>query len=191
MSLLSRHLDADELGAAVWEPPTGRIAAHLAACEGCRREREAVIAALAADRARVHREADDALAPVDLARQRQSIQERVARLGVAARVLPFRGARTAVEPATTRPADQRWVLAAAAAGLALGLAVGHGPWTMPASGSSEPALDSTQVAAVEPLGADAWRDDPLLLDIEAVIARETRPEFEALDELTPLPDEGR
>jgi hypothetical protein len=191
MAFRSRHLDPDELGAAVWETPAGRVADHLAVCEACRRERDAVMAALSSDRTGAYLEADEAFAPVDLARQRQSIQQRIARLGMAARVLPFRGGR-APDLAMSGAADRRWIVAAAAAGLALGLVVGRGPWTAPsATADADSAVDGPRVALVETLGGDVWRDDPLLSDVEEVVARETWPEFGALDELTPIADEGR
>ena len=85
--------------------------------------------------------------------------------------------------------DRRWILAAAAAGLILGIGVGRlasdGPAT-PLQG----APPAAQIATLEPV-ADPRRDDRLLSDVEELLSREIRPEFEALDGLTPITFEAR
>lgn len=185
--LFRRHLGPAELSLAALAGAEGRAAEHLEACPQCRRECERLAAVLADDRADAHAAAADVFPAVDLERQRLSIQQRIARLGAVARVLPFPGA---VAPAATEtvPADRRWVMAAAAAGLVLGMLVGRLPG--PAGGPlGEGPVTAGRMAEVLP--ADAMRDDPLLSGVEEVLTRESRPEFEALDDLTPFTDEGR
>lgn len=184
--LFRRHLDPAELALAALAGADERAAAHLAACPQCRREHDRLAAALADDRAAAHAAAAEAFPAVDLERQRLSIQQRIARLGAVARVLPFPGAQTTSvgDPVST---DRRWVMAAAAAGLVLGMVVGRLPG--PAGTGDDRTVTTGRMA--EALPSDPVRDDPLLSGVEEVLTRESRPEFEALDELTPFTDEGR
>ncbi len=71
--------------------------------------------------------ADAAFTPAALDRQRQSIMERIGKLGAAARVLPFPAGPAATSRPAVPAADRRWVLAAAAAGIILGIGVGRLP----------------------------------------------------------------
>lgn len=189
MRLFRRHLDTAALGLSLVEPPDRATASHLESCARCRRERDRLAARLAATRAAARAAADTAFTPADLERQRHSILERIGRLGAAARVLPF----PAAAPAASRPVppapDRRWVLAAAAAGLILGIGVGRLPGTGPVTPSPAPA-PAARMATAEP-AADPRRDERLLSDVEELLTRETRPEFEALDGLTPITYEAR
>lgn len=190
MPLFRRHLDAAELSLAALAGADDRAAAHLATCTRCRHEHDRLAAVLAADRHAAHDAAADAMALIDLERQRASIQQRIARLGAVARVLPFPGVNTP-PPADAAPADRRWIMAAAAAGLVLGMVVGRLPGASTLYPSGDPAGGASRLAAVDPRPVDIVRDDPLLSGVEEVLTREARPEFEALDELTPFTDEGR
>ena len=127
--------------------------------------------------------------PADLARQRQSILDRIGRLGAAARVLPFPAAPPAASRQAPPAADRRWVLAAAAAGIILGIGVGRLPGGSPVTPSLAPS-GTARLAAAEP-AIDPRRDDRLLSDVEEMLTREIRPEFEALDGLTPITYEAR
>ncbi|MBL8137987.1 MAG: hypothetical protein JNL48_15280 [Acidobacteria bacterium] len=187
MRLFRRHLDTAALGMSLVEPPDRATAAHLESCARCRRERDRLATRLAATRVAARAAADAAFSPADLDRQRQSILERIGRLGAAARVLPF-PAPAAPRPAPTA-ADRRWVLAAAAAGIILGIGVGRLPGGGPATPSPAPA-PAARMATAEP-AADPFRDDRLLSDVEELLTREIRPEFEALDGLTPITYEAR
>lgn len=189
MSIFRRHLDAAELSLAALAGADDRAAAHLSTCPVCRQEHDRLADALAADRQSAHAAAAEAMAGVDLERQRHSIQQRIVRLGAVARVLPFPGA-AAPAAADAAPADRRWVMAAAAAGLVLGMVVGRLPGPAGSYTPGERAVDAGRVASVDARPVDV-RDDPLLRGVEEVLMREARPEFEALDELTPFTDEGR
>lgn len=189
MRLFRRHLDIAALGASLVELPDRATAAHLASCARCRRQRDRLAEQLEATRVAAHAAADAAFTPADLQRQRQSILGRIARLGPAARVLPFPAAPPVVHRHAPLTHDRRWVLAAAAAGLILGIAVGRLPGDRPATPASAPP-PAVQIATIEP-APDPRRDDLLLSDVEELLSREIRPEFEALDGLTPITFEAR
>jgi hypothetical protein len=189
MRLFRRHLDAAVLGMSLVEPPDRATAAHLASCARCRRQRDHLAERLETTRVAARAAADAAFTPADLQRQRLSILGRIARLGPAARVLPFPAAPPAAHRHPPLSDNRRWVLVAAAAGLILGIGVGRlasdGPAAPPAG--SPPAA---QVATIEPANDPRW-DDRLLSDVEEMLSREIRPEFEALDGLTPITFEAR
>ena len=189
MRLLRRHLDTAALGLSLVEPPDRPTAAHLDSCAHCRRQRERLAARLEATRVAARAAADAAFTPAALDRQRQSIMERIGKIGAAARVLPFPSAPAAPVRQAAPAADRRWVLAAAAAGIILGIGVGRLP-SGPQISSPAPMAVAPRVATVEP-AVDPRRDDRLLSDVEELLTRETRPEFEALDGLTPITYEAR
>lgn len=192
MTLFSRHLDVAALGLAVLDDAVNpRIEAHLGSCARCRRERAGIAAAF--DEA--WRGADDAVdaafGPAELERQRQAILQRIAKTGGVARVLRFpQGADDPLpQPSRTEP---RWLFAAAAAGLVLGLAAGQVPHLYD-RGTTQVA---TGVARVNPSPAATqtadWRlDDTLLSEVDAALDGNPRPELEALDALTPVHYEPR
>lgn len=187
MRLFRRHLDDADLGLAILDQPDSSTAAHLASCGTCRRRRDRLATAFDATRVAARVAADAAFSPADLEHQRQSILQRIGRLGAAARVLPFPAGAPAPVRLAAPSADRRWVVAAAAAGLLLGIAVGRLPGTTVSMGRAT-------VAPVAPLVAIsdlASRDDRLLRDIDEVLSRQVRPEFEALDGLTPIAYEAR
>ncbi len=189
MRLFRRHLDAAALGMSLVEPPDRPTAAHLESCTRCRRQRERLAAQLDAARMAAVAAADAAFTPATLDRQRQSIMERIGKLGAAARVLPFPAGPAATPRPAVPAADRRWVLAAAAAGIILGIGVGRLP-SGPDTPSPPREAVAPRVATVEPV-LDPRRDDRLLSDVEELLTRETRPEFEALDGLTPITYEAR
>lgn len=190
MRLFRRHLDAADLGLSLLETPDGDAAAHLASCPQCRRRRERLATRLEATRVAARQAADAAFTPADLERQRHSILQRIGRLGAAARVLPFPAGPPAASRSAPPVVDRRWVLAAAAAGLLLGIAVGRLPGTWPDFSVDTSVTQAPLTAKVE-LAPDPRRDDALMSDVEELLTRETRPEFEALDGLTPIAYEAR
>ncbi len=190
MRLFRRHLDSAELGLSLSDAPDGATATHLESCARCRDRRERLAVRLEATRVAARGAADAAFTPADLERQRLAILDRIGRLGAAARVLPFPAGGPVPLHSAPPAANRRWVLAAAAAGLLLGIAVGRLPGTWPAeheagSTASAPLVASSQ-ASPDPL-----RDESLLSDVEEMLTREIRPEFEALDGLTPIAYEAR
>jgi hypothetical protein len=191
MRFFSRHLDIAALSDSLAGLVSGTDETHLAACPRCRSERDRLRAGLAAVVAGATAAADHALPATTLERQRQSIRQRIGRLSAGARLLPFPVA-AAARPVEPVRADRRWIAAAAVAGLLVGVGVErlqHG-LDGPAGAPGGSAAEATQRAAAEAFTAEPWRDDPLLSDVDAVLTRETRPEFEALDGLTPTSDDG-
>lgn len=131
MSLLSRnraprHLGDDQF-ADLWSAAvaTGQPAAdpHLAACAQCR----ARYAAFTSWLDRIHDdamgEAEDAFPPERLAAQQAQVMRRLEALERPARVIAF--PRFARPVTSSQGHAQRWVAAAAAAGLVIGLAAGQ------------------------------------------------------------------
>jgi hypothetical protein len=123
---LNRHLDDDEF-TRIWsasleggEPPTD---AHLAACAQCRSRYAGFVAWLDRVRDDARAEADEAFAPERLAAQQAQVLRRLETLERPARIIAF---PKFSRPATsTRVNAQRWVAAAAAAGLVIGVTAGQ------------------------------------------------------------------
>lgn len=184
----ARHGDAPD-------PP---VVEHLNDCESCH-ARYAEIAGLL-DRLRQQGEAEaDALFPPDRLRvQHQRIAHRIAHVGRAARVLSF--PRQLVDrtitasPSHTAP---RWIAAAAAAGLFVGVALGASYGWQWRAGSAPPAAVSENAAAA---GVTAWTpiptrgtapapdvaaDDAFLSELELALDRPRTSELQPFDALTP------
>ena len=189
MSLFSRHLDAAALGLTLFDDALDtRTGAHLASCPRCRRERDRMAVLLAEAREGAADAADAAFSAADLDRQRQAIMLRLARTGGVARVLRF--PHSADERPQTPPrVDTRWLAAAAAAGLLLGVAAGHVP--RPVTGPGENPAVAPHVVASTPTAPDGRGDDTLLSEVDAALTSRTRPELGALDALTPIHYETR
>lgn len=193
MTWFSRHLDSASLGAAaLGDAVDPRVAAHLGSCPRCRRESDRIAAVLDQAWNGADGAVDAAFGPAELEHQRQAILQRIARTGGVARVLRFpHGADDQAHPVA--PAQARWLLVAAAAGLLIGVAAGQLPHlynrSSPAPATVSVARTSPPPAAAQP---DDWRlDDTLLSEVDAVLTSRTRPELEALDALTPVHYETR
>ncbi len=190
MTWFSRHLDSATLGFAVLgDGDDPRTATHLASCARCRRERDRIALLFADARAGADAAVDAAFGPADLERHRLSVVQRFAGTGGAARVLRFPHGPDE-RPVATPRADARWLVAAAAAGLLLGVAAGQLPHLL-STARATPAVART-ASPVAPSPAADWRlDDSLLSEVDAALASVTRPELEALDALTPVHYETR
>jgi hypothetical protein len=176
-----------------------RVAEHLADCESCGGR----YAELAAFMDMLRREGDaeaDAVFTADRLRAQQAqIARRVALLGRPARVISFPGrlVRRTISASTSRTAP-RWIAAAAAAGLFIGVAVGAsyqfrwggGPWRagqpLLITGAQSPrAARLTPVATRGTGQADVAADDAFLSDLEIALDRPHTRELQAFEELTP------
>ncbi len=201
MSILNRlrlhsHLD-DAAIAALWTESTlaGRRAAHphLGACTACRTRFTVFSESLEDLRSDAAAEAD-ALFPADrLAAQQAQILRRIEASERPARVIAF---PRFPSPLTSRaPYASRWIAAAAAAGLIVGVGVGQvmdfrhvGTAAVPSrsqarlAGHSQPPADraTASMASTNPGG-----DEAFLSALDASLSRPSVPELRAIDEFTP------
>lgn len=192
----SRHLDEGrlfELYAESLVDPGRAADPHLAHCEEC-----AVRFATLRRTLDEHREAEQVLAdtfftPDRLARQVHRILHRLDVRSQLARVLPFpiRAARGVLARHSSRSIVRaRWLAAAAAAGLLVGVTAGRwldlSPRSSPAARVGAASAGEVASSIQEAL-AEAGHDDEerFLAEIEAVLFRQPAPELYALDAFTP------
>jgi hypothetical protein len=194
VSLLSalgrrRHLDdiafselwssaAAGSGAAVAAPD----AEHLETCAACRARYEAFTDWLADTRVDAIAAADEVFPAERLAAQQAQIVRRLEALERPARVIAF--PKFAQPVAHTRSTPQRWIAAAAAAGLIVGLGAGE-LLDLRRPRFRAPVAESEQIAqvnrgSVQPISLNS--DDVLLYETESSPRVEA---LQALDALTP------
>jgi hypothetical protein len=179
---------AERAGEAV-DPPS---AEHLADCDACAVRYTDLIAFMNTLRAEGEAEADAVFTPERLHAQQQQIARRIEQAARPARVISFPGQfvrRTISASSRTPP---RWVAAAAAAGLFIGIAVGasfewethvrdqqtfaRGPQV------NRPAMFTTGTTR----GASVAEPDAAFLDdLELALERPRTRELVAFDEFTP------
>lgn len=181
------HLSAREL-AELW--PDGGTHPHVAGCDECRTEYDALAQVFLAARDAAD-EADEHFTPERLAAQHAHILRRIENAEQPARVLTF--------PLSTRPfpsgrnGARRWIAAAAAAGLLTGIVAGRAfefgnPWrngpgvetqtqTLASSGNRTPVLTAGSTAVAN--------DERLLGEIEDALVEPRVDELRAIDALTP------
>jgi hypothetical protein len=124
----AHHLHEDRLfacyvAARTGEPPDPPIAEHLLTCEACAGRYAELTAFMDAVRAEGDAEADRVFTPERLWSQQQQIMRRLEHVGRAPRIISFPGRVGRRVVGATRVAP-RWLAAAAAAGLFVGVAVG-------------------------------------------------------------------
>ena len=178
--LAERHGD-------VMDPP---VADHLADCTDCG-TRYAELTALMDDLRRDgETEADAIFTPDRLRAQQQQIARRIEHVGRPPRVISFpsRIVRRTIGRSTSRT-PPRWIAAAAAAGLFVGVAVGASyEWSgrnVPAATFARDAAVRTSPDAVRGSSVDDVNDTAFLLDLELALERPHTLELQAFDELTP------
>jgi hypothetical protein len=188
---LTAHLDDAGL-AAIWTDawPAGmrQPHAHLESCPACRARYAQLGAWLDTLRLDATTEADERFPPERLAAQHAQIFRRLEAAERPARVIAF---PRFAQPLTSRTSHaSRWIAAAAAAGLIVGVGVGQlmdlrhslsratterdAPTTM-ASQRLDPRLSPVNVT----------RDEAFLSDLDASLSRAAVPELRALDAFTP------
>ena len=179
-----------------------RAAEHFTDCEACRARYTEMSGLLAVVRQQGDAEVDAAFSPEQLRAQQQQILRRIDQLTQGARVISFPGLdarRTA--PLKSRVAP-RWVAAAAAAGLFVGVGMGvffdpRARLTVPTTASAKPEVPAAVVPPAETHADAEAQNDPffsifaidgddamLMSQIDVVLERHT-PELRALDALTP------
>jgi len=176
---------ADRQGERI-DPPT---AEHLADCPACA-ARYADLAGFMDDlRSDAVNEADGIFTADHLRAQQQQIARRLAHVGRPARVILFPGRfvrRTMANPATH--SAPRWVAAAAAAGLFVGIAVGASYQFSGRFNSWRTMARQTSPAAVATRGqnpAEVAADDAFLSDLEVALQRPHTRELVAFEAFTP------
>jgi hypothetical protein len=192
---LTRHLD-DAALAAIWTDAAlagGQTShPHLDACGECRSRFEAFAGWLRDLRLDATAEATEQFPLERLASQRAQIFRRIEAAERPARVIAF---PKFVQPLTARSSNaSRWIAAAAAAGLIVGVGVGQlmdlrHSLKPPAPPSAQakfvpPALLDRPGAVVRTVGSTG-REEAFLSDVDASLARASVPELRALDDLTP------
>lgn len=174
-----------ERGGDVLDPPA---AEHLADCGDCTARYAALTEFMETLRRDGDAEADAVFTPDRLRAQQHAVARRVEHLGRPARVIsfPHRIVQRTLGVSQSRTAP-RWVAAAAAAGLFVGVALGASyEWNMrrapaPSFGVRDVSAHIAP-AAVRGVSAD---DAAFLSDLELALERPHTRELLAFDELTP------
>ena len=203
MSPRTRHLQEERLfdfymAERTGEPVHPPVAEHLADCESCGRQYAELATFMDRLRSDGDAEADAVFGADRLRAQQQQIARLIAVVGRPARVISFPGriVRRTINSSTTRTAP-RWIAAAAAAGLFIGVAVGASyqfRWCGAPLRGGQPFLvrdaASARATRVTPMparsgSADVGADDAFLSDLETALDRPHTRELQAFDDLTP------
>jgi hypothetical protein len=177
------------------DPP---VAEHLADCAACGARYTELAAFMDTLRREGDAEADAIFTPERLRAQHQQITRRIALVGRPARVLSFPGriVRRTISVSTSRTAP-RWVAAAAAAGLFIGVALGASyqfefgnarERQSPVRLRETASVRTPRIAPVATRGTgqpDVAADAAFLSDLEVALERPHTRELQAFDELTP------
>jgi hypothetical protein len=177
-----------------------RVAEHLADCDECAARYAELVDVMDEVRADADAGTDAVFTPERLRAQQQHIERRLEHVGRAARVISFPHHGAGERHATTPSRMPRFVVAAAAAGLFIGVALGatYGQWpvwparSFRASGSAvaRPSL-GTPVAARDTaardtnLAPDLSADEAFWSEFELMLDRPTTRELQPFDALTP------
>jgi hypothetical protein len=185
--LLDCYLDERE--EATLDP---RVAEHLTDCEPCGARYAELVRLLDTARSEAELEADAVFTSDRLRLQQQQIARRIELTNRSGRVISFPApmARRTMTVSTERTAP-RWIAAAAAAGLFVGVALGASyRWSdVPRPGSARGATTarSSQMApvAVRVNTSQIAADDAFMSELEMALDRPRTRELIAIDALTP------
>ena len=204
MSPRVRHLTEERLfdvylAERAAEPADPPAAEHLADCSACGVRYAELVSLMDTIRRDGDAEVDAVFTPDRLHAQQQEIARRISLVGRPARVLSFpkRIVRRTIAASSSRTAP-RWIAAAAAAGLFVGVAVGASyqfRWGLApyrtaapfiASGAATPRTARLTPVATRGAGqADVAADDAFLSDLEIALDRPRTRELLAFDDFTP------
>jgi len=177
------------------DPPA---AEHLADCQPCTARYSELATFMDELQAQGTAEADAVFTPERLRTQHQRIIERLVHAAHPARIIRFPGRRSVdfvrrSMTTSTAHGSSRWIAAAAAAGLFIGVAVGASynyggrvqgtPRVVYAPQIAAPLL--TPAASRSETRTTAASDDAFLSDLEIALDRPRTRELRAFDELTP------
>lgn len=182
--------------------PDAWAADHLAECDACEARYGELVTFMNGMRAEADAELDTVFPPDRMAAQEQQILRRLEHAHRSARVLSF-PAREVSQPSRTAlmPAP-RWLVAAAAAGLFIGVAVGgylgpdrfHGGAVSPVTTAASARPMSVQSAPASPAAVRVSTtqtsepvidDEAFLAQLELALERPQTRELAAFDALTP------
>jgi len=190
---LSAHLDDDAL-VAIWTDGSVIGAQmshpHLENCATCRGRFADLSTWLEVARIDARAEADENFSPERLASQQTLIFRRLEAAERPARVIAF---PRFTQPLTSRTSNaSRWIAAAAAAGLIVGVGVGQlmdlrHTLTVPPAAVTAGRGDNPSVLGGDPRvqTVSATRDEAFLSALDASLSRAAVPELRALDAFTP------
>jgi anti-sigma factor RsiW len=172
------------------DPPA---AEHLADCTACAARYTELAAFMEGLQHDAEAEADAVFTPDRLRAQQQQIERRLALVRRPARVISFPGqfVRRTISASTSHTAP-RWIAAAAAAGLFIGVAVGAG-YGLRVRPQISPrfAADAARTGRLTPVAtrgdspAEVASDDAFLSDLEIALERPHTRELQAFDAFTP------
>lgn len=189
-----RHLRDDQM-IAVFAGARSRLrhpedaVEHLQTCIRCADRYAAVVERIADWRDDAVAEADAVFTPARLEAQRLQILDRLEHIGHPARVIQFPGRNGRNLSIFTGSQVRRWIAAAAAAGLVVGVTVGRlSDYNPPRAVANRAAVQVVRGATIPPSGHSAVRtsDEDLLLKMDQPIYQPVD-ELEALDAITPHP----
>lgn len=179
-------------------PVDPTAAEHLTACAECGGRYTALVQLLDRIPTEAAAEADEVFTRDRLARQQELILRRIEHMAHPARVLSFPGRLSKTIGGGSLRVAPRWLAAAAAAGLFVGVAVGgavfegglrpRGTSRRSSSGqalSSPVPLSGSGTASVSATIREAPDDDAFLSDLELALERSSAGELVPLDALTP------
>jgi hypothetical protein len=169
--------------------------AHLHSCIECTGRYDQLTRELAELRGDAHAEADAVFTPARLEAQRAQILARLEYAGHPARVIKFPARGNQSLAIFTGTQVRRWIAAAAAAGLIIGIAAGRMLDFRPAP--EQPSVRATVTAppaaaprvrdAERPVAKPAPDDDEILSNLDRPLYLQPVSELEALDAMTPRP----
>lgn len=180
------------------QPLDPRHAEHLADCEACSARYADLVSFLSELRAQADAEADAVFSAEQLHQQQEQILRRIEHLNRSARVISFPGHVNRQIGAGGSRVGARWLAAAAAAGLFVGVAVGSTllqpglnraipGMRVASSPSTAPRIAPTPAVRINnpAIVTDSIDDDAFLLELEFALQRPHTRELQPFDALTP------
>jgi hypothetical protein len=183
------HLTNERLLDACLDGGTETDRHHLALCGECRSRHESLTALLAETAEAAATDADEIFTLDRFARQRTRVLQRIEHDGRPGLVVPF-PARLAgrVRPLPARPGAARWVAAAAAAGLVVGVLAGHFAHDFRVQGQPPATFAAARpdVATLTAVSTTGLSEEEFLGQLELALERTSGATLEPLHEMTPL-----
>ncbi len=173
------------------DPPA---AEHLAECADCSRRYAELTIFMDGLRDEADAEVEELFPTERLVAQQQNIFRRLTHVHRPARIISFPARELAAAMPSSGRVPPRWLAAAAAAGLFIGVAVGgvFGPAGMRRDASMQvaaPPMSAPRVAASPAVRVntpvESPDDDAFLLQLEMALAQPTLRELQSFDALTP------